>query len=216
MLHFNLLASHHSKEQFSSNLSAYEELPAIPLSSAEAYEWALQNLNQDYQTYESDKAEPLNQEFNQLDALDFTFTKSYPINSSPDYQQEQAPQDATLQDLKPLSSPTVDELTSSVLPNNSLANTNQASLVNDNLTSLYPQDVSSLSLNSTNTNSYTLSPVKHTKTRRYSYEPEHHSFSLRHGLDKGSTPHSSDHGSNHLLIGKLFSMHKHQPTKKQA
>ena len=64
MLHFNLLASHHSKEQLSSNLSAYEELPATPLSSAEAYEWALQNLNQDYQTYESETAEPVNQEFN--------------------------------------------------------------------------------------------------------------------------------------------------------
>lgn len=211
MLHFNLLASHNSKEQLSSNLSAYEELPATPLSSAEAYEWALHNLNQDYQTYESEDAEPVNQEFNQLDALDFTFTKSYPINASPEYQQAQAPQDASSQDLKQLSSPTLDELTSSVLPNSSLANTNQASLVNDNLTSLYPQDVSSLSFNSTNNNSYNLSSVKRTKTRRYSYEPEHYSFSFRHSHDK-----SSAHGSNHLLISKLFSMHKHQPTKKHA
>lgn len=206
MLHFNLLASHHSKEQLSSNLSAYEELPATPLSSAEAYEWALQNLNQDYQTYESETAEPVNQEFNQLDALDFTFTKSYPINASPEYQQEPAPQDAALQDLKHLSSPTLDELTSSVQPNSSLANTNQASLVNDNLTSLYPQDFSSLT-----NNSYNLSSVKRTKTRRYSYEPEHYSFSFRHSHDK-----SSAHGSNHLLISKLFSMHKHKPTKKHA
>ena len=65
----------HNFNMFGDNLDQNSNLP---LSSAEAYDWAMANINHDYQDVDIEDLKP--EAFGSLDALNFTFTKSYPVN----------------------------------------------------------------------------------------------------------------------------------------
>lgn len=58
---------------------------STPFSSAEAYEWALYNLNPDQ---DFDQEELKGEAFSNLDALDFTFTQSFKATEEPQSIQE--------------------------------------------------------------------------------------------------------------------------------
>lgn len=165
MLHFNWLSSLKHQEP-----SVPKEPSTIPLSSAEAYEWALENLNHDYQTLDNDKTDTLAEPFDKLDTLDFTFTTSYPIDLDP-----QNP------------SPTINELTA--VANVPQTLTTLSHQLSDTFTSAYPH-LNCASSDSTNSK----------KPRRYSYEPqETHSFSLnlsKHHLHFHLKPWGFKHHSN--------------------